>query len=271
MKRVNQTKRVRTKIVPFFSRLNDRELPYCAILPAGYENSSQKFPVLYLLHGLFGRFDNWTTNTNLTAYAEKFSFIIVCAEGGDAWWTDNAEIENHSFESYLTEELIPGVEEKFNVRAERNSRAIAGLSMGGYGAFKLAFRRPEMFCLVASMSGAFHAAEVCDNRKFDEWKDLQPSISQVFSSVENIKIRRENDLFRLATDFPPEQISLLPYFYFDCGTNDSFLNVNLRLAELFGRRNIPHKFRQCFGGHDWNYWDSQILRILSVTKKFLTA
>lgn len=259
------TEKVSTKIVPFFSRLNDRELPYCAILPEYYENSNEKFAVLYLLHGLFGRFNNWITNTKLTTYAEDFPFIIICAEGGDSWYVDNSEVKNHFFESYLTEELILDVEKKFRVRANRNSRAVAGLSMGGYGAFKLALRRPEMFCFAASTSGAFHAAEISDNQTSGEWKDLQASILQAFGS-ENQKIREQNDLFQLANNFPSEQISELPYFYFDCGADDSFLPVNLRLAEIFRRRKIPHEFHKFHGAHDWNYWNIQIQRILQAVK-----
>lgn len=265
MKPGNPTNQISAQIVRLFSKLNARELPYYAILPSAYASSNEHFPVLYLLHGLFGHFDNWITNTNLIDYAQNFPFIIICAEGGDNWYTDNPEIENHFFESYLTEELIPDVERRFKVLAKNNSRAIAGLSMGGYGSFKLAFHRPEMFSLAASISGAFHAAEITAIKFSDEWNELQPSILQVFG-LENRQIRQANDLFRLANNFSPEKINKLPYFYFDCGTEDSFLPINLRLAETFQKRGIAHQFRQFPGGHDWNYWDNQIQRILQIVK-----
>jgi S-formylglutathione hydrolase FrmB len=233
-------------------------------------SSGENFGVLYLLHGLFGRFDNWITNTDLVNHAESFPFIIICAEGGDGWYTDSAEIENHFFESYLTKELIPDVERRFKVRSQRNSRAIAGLSMGGYGAFKLAFRQPEMFCLAASMSGAFHAAEIFGDSMFDEWKELQPSILKVFGS-DNQEVRKDNDLFQIVNNFPSEQSGQLPYFYFDCGAEDSFLPVNLRLAEIFRKKEIAHDFRQFSGGHDWSYWNEHIQQILRLAKLYLAA
>lgn len=270
MKQGNQSRQNSAEVVRFFSKLNAKELPYYAILPYGYKNSNESFPVLYLLHGLFGQFDNWITNTNLINYAQNFPFIIVCAEGGDSWYTDSLEIENHFFESYLTEELIPDVESRFKVKTHKNFRAIAGLSMGGYGAFKLAFRRPEMFCLAAATSGAFHAAEIADSRTSDAWKELKPSICRVFG-LNNRQIRLDNDLFRLASNFPLTQINRLPYFYFDCGTEDSFLPVNLRLAEIFQKRGISHRFQQCSGAHDWNYWDRQIQSILQVAENHLTV
>ncbi|MDQ6787467.1 MAG: esterase family protein [Acidobacteriota bacterium] len=255
---------VSTKIVNFFSRLNNRELPYCAILPANYEDRpDEKFPVLYLLHGLFGRFDNWLTNTDLIEYAGQFSFIIICAEGGDSWYTDSTEIKNHLFESYIIEELIPEVENKFKVRGERNSRAIAGLSMGGYGAFKLAFRRPDLFSLAASMSGAFHAAAIFENQNSVEWNELKPSILNVFGKEEG-KIRQANDLFHLANNFPAENIHLLPYFYLDCGSEDSFLPLNIKFAELLQKRKMTFEFHEPCGGHDWEYWNRQLPSILQI-------
>jgi hypothetical protein len=83
------------QIIRLFSKLNNQELPYYAILPAIYENSNENFPVVYLLHGLFGQFDNWITHTDLIVYAQKIPFIIICAEGRDSWYTDNPELENH--------------------------------------------------------------------------------------------------------------------------------------------------------------------------------
>jgi S-formylglutathione hydrolase FrmB len=100
---------------------------------------------------------------------------------------------------------------------------------------------------------------------------LLPSISQVFGDAENKEKRRENDLFQMASDFPSEQIGHLPRFYFDCGAEDAFMPVNRRLAELFRQRKIVHVFQSFAGAHDWNYWDRQIKRILSVAENFLSA
>ncbi|MGI8555085.1 MAG: alpha/beta hydrolase [Pyrinomonadaceae bacterium] len=245
-----------------------RETVYCAILPGNYENSTVDFPVLYLLHGLSGRFDNWLTNTKIVEYAKDFPGVIVCADGGDNWYADAPHLPHHSYESYFFDELFPAVERNFKVGKNKSSRAIAGLSMGGYGAFKFAFRRPEMFCFAASMSGAFHAAEVCDDAENEIWREIHPSVNNVFSD-ENV--RAENNLFQIAEDFPADKISELPFFYFDCGRKDVFLKVNRRLNKIFQRRGIAHEFRQFAGGHDWNYWDEHIVHILKLTAKKLLS
>lgn len=234
-------------------------VPYSVIFPAGYTETGAQYPVLYLLHGLFGRFDNWLTNTEIIKYAAGLPFLIVCAEGGNYWYSDGGR----PFESYFFEELFPEIESKFNTRPDKNSRAIAGLSMGGYGAFKFAFRRPEMFCFAAAMSGAFHAAEIFAD---DAWPELQDSIVEVFGS--DLQSRRHNNLFQIVENFPAGRINELPFFYFDCGTGDSFLQLNTALAEIFRRRQISYEFQVLPGGHDWNYWDSQLKHILQLAGKF---
>lgn len=243
-----------------------KEIPFHLIFPTNYWETTDEFKTLYLLHGLFGRFYNWIENTNIIEYAGKHSFLIVCAEGGDNWYSDNAEIENHFFESYILDELIPFVEGKFKAKRKRDARAIAGLSMGGYGAFKMAFRRPEMFCFAASMSGAFHAAEISESSMHKDWQELLPSISKVFGE-DGSKVRNRNDLFKLVENFSTEQIENLPFFYFDCGLEDSFLPENIRLAQVFQNKRIRHQFEIFSGGHDWNYWDIQIRNILRQTEK----
>lgn len=245
------------------SRLLDREVNYCAILPPALQKGNAELPVLYLLHGLFGRFDNWLTNTKLTQYAYDLPFIIICPEGGDSWYSDSPHLTNHFYESYIFDELIPDVEHNFAVSTERNARAVAGLSMGGYGAFKFVFRHPEMFCFAGSMSGAFHAAEVFDDAANESWTEIHPSILAVFENKPG-KLRTENNLLELAVNFPSDKISALPFFYFDCGLEDSFLPVNQNLSEIFRRRGIKHKFRPLPGGHDWLYWDQNLNHLLQL-------
>ncbi len=239
------------------SRRLGRKVFYHAIFPEHHDDSSSPTPVLYLLHGLFGRFDNWLTNTKILEHARELSFAIVCPDGGDGWYADSPLMENHFYESYLTEELIAAVENRFNLGKSRQKRAIAGLSMGGYGAFKFTLREPENYCFAASMSGAFHAAEIVVG---DIWTELQPSILAVFGADK--ALRTENDLFQIARNFPAERIAALPRLYFDCGADDSFLPINIKLSEIFAERGIAHEFKIIPGGHDWNYWNTQLENVL---------
>lgn len=252
----------KTDVYFLSSKLLGKEVPLQIIFPHNFAAHDSPRSVLYLLHGLFGRFDNWITNTEILAFAEYYEFAIVCVEGGDNWYIDNPHLENHFYESYILEELVSAVEKQFDVGQSRAKRAIAGLSMGGYGAFKAALRQPEKFCFAASMSGAFHASEIYAGK---DWKELQPSIQAVFG--EDSAIRNENDLFRLIENLPDEKISQLPYFYFDCGSEDSFLPLNQKLSETLKKRRIAHEFHVFPGGHDWLYWNARLDDILHKTSQ----
>ena len=141
------------------SKLMAREMPYRVILPYGYStNSIDRFPVIYLLHGLTGHFNNWTEKTKLASYAFRHNFIIVTPEGNDGWYTDSASTPNDKYESYIVKELIPEIDKNYRTLADRKNRAIAGLSMGGYGSLKFGLKYPEMFALAGSFSGALGAA-----------------------------------------------------------------------------------------------------------------
>ena len=143
------------------SKLMGREMPFRVILPAGYAdaaNSTKRYPVIYLLHGLTGNFANWTERTDITEAARWTDAIIVTPEGENGWYTDSVTKPEDRHESYIVKELIPDIDKRYRTKAERKSRAIAGLSMGGYGALKFGLKYPEMFSLAGSFSGALGAA-----------------------------------------------------------------------------------------------------------------
>src|SRR5215203_4387970 len=124
-----------------------RKIPYRVILPDGCRDHERELPVLYLLHGLFGNCANWTELTGLAAYAEGKRIGIVMPDGGDGWYTDSATRSGDKYESYLLDEFLPYIEDRYGISKNRAGRAVAGLSMGGYGALKFALKRPDLFAL----------------------------------------------------------------------------------------------------------------------------
>ena len=176
------------------SKLLKRSVSYRVILPNDYKNGSTRYSVIYLLHGLFGHFDNWTMKTGVAEYAEHYKFIIVTPEGGDGWYTDSATVPNDKYESYIIQELIPEVEKNYRTMADRKHRFIAGLSMGGYGAIKFGLKYPDMFSLIGSFSGALDAP-----LRLEDNKNLRPSSVSVFGP-DGSKTRKENDIFSLLRD-----------------------------------------------------------------------
>lgn len=245
------------------SRLMKRSVSYRVILPVGYPGSKEKrYPVIYLLHGLFGHFDNWTDKTKLSEYAAAYNFIIVTPEGGDGWYTNSVSVPNDKYESYIIQELIPEIDKKFRTIADREHRAIAGLSMGGYGAIKFGLKYPDKFSLVGSFSGALDAP-----LRGQDSKNLRPSIVSVFGP-DNSSVRKDNDIFRLAREASPGVVGRMPYVYMACGTEDSLFLTNRDFDTLLLDKKIPHEYRELPGAHTWTFWDGQVQEFLRLSNAF---
>ena len=252
------------------SNLLGRSVDYRILYPVQYQypdKREKRFPVIYLLHGVTGHSSDWLERTRMALYATHYDLFIVMIEGGNGWYTDSASVPADKYESYILQELIPEVEKRFRVSQERDGRAIAGLSMGGYGAVKFALKRPEMFAVAASMSGAFGAAS-WTQKDMPNSGPILDSILKTFGPV-NSSTRTENDVFKLVRNVPAEQISSLPFFYLDCGTEDFLFPFSRELAGLFVERKIPHEYRQLPGDHNWKYWDRQIHEILKLSSQRL--
>ncbi len=140
--------------VQFQSKLVNATLPYNVILPPDYRASSAtRYPVLYLLHGFGGHYSDWVTRTNVADYAAQYRMIVVMPEGQNGWYTDRAGVATDKYESYILKELIPDVQKRYRTIEARYGRAVAGLSMGGFGALKFGLKSPDTFVFVGSLSG----------------------------------------------------------------------------------------------------------------------
>ena len=244
------------------SKLMAREMPYRVVLPEGYaKNGTDRFPVVYLLHGLTGHFNNWTDRTRLASYGQKHRAIIVTPEGDNGWYTDSISVPNDRYESYIVKELIPEIDKTYRTLADRKSRSIAGLSMGGYGALKFGMKYPEMFALAGSFSGAVGVTSFKD-----DGAAFMKSINSVFGTADS-ETRKANDLFGLVRSLTPESTKTLPFLYIDCGTEDFLLQNNRDFIQLLTEKKVPHEFRQLPGGHNWKYWDSQVEEFLQVADR----
>lgn len=254
------------------SKLMGRDLSYRVVLPAGYgesKNSAVRYPVVYLLHGLTGHFDNWTDKTKLVDYAAPYNFIVVTPEGDNGWYTDSATKPADKYESYIIQELIPEIDKKYRTAADRPHRAIAGLSMGGFGAIKFGLKYPAMFSLAGSFSGALFASS------YRTPNDLPPgnirtSLIEVFGEPESAT-KKSNDLFALVREASPEKIRAMPFIYVDCGTEDFLIQNNRDFMQLLVEKKVPHEYRQLPGVHDWKFWNQQVKEFLEVANGVFSA
>jgi putative tributyrin esterase len=253
----------RVDTVRFQSKLVNATLPYNVILPTDYDTArSTRYSVLYLLHGLTGHYSDWVSRTNIADYASAYRIIVVTPEGNDSWYTDSATVPTDKYETYILQELIPDVQQRYRTIEARYGRAIAGLSMGGYGAIKFGLKSPQTFAFAASMSGAFGVTRFTEKDTGPLWEASLKLFGPLGSET-----RKANDLFEIIEKLPAGRVQSLPYFYFDCGTEDSPLifPYNRQLAELMFEKKIPHEYRELPGDHSWAYWDRQVQEILRIT------
>ncbi len=257
---VNANGRVET--IRFQSKLLNTTVPYNVILPTDYDTSpTMRYAVLYLLHGLTGHYSDWASRSSVADYAQQYRLIVVMPEGNDGWYTNSATVVADKYESYILDELIPDVQQRYRTIEARYGRAIAGLSMGGYGAIKFGLKSPATFAFAASMSGAFGVTRFTEKDVDRSWHASLKLFGPLGSET-----RKANDVFGIIENMPAARVASLPYFYFDCGTEDAPLifTFNRDLAKLMFEKKIPHEFRQLPGDHSWAYWNRQVKHVLEI-------
>ncbi|WP_435300373.1 alpha/beta hydrolase [Timonella sp. A28] len=210
----------------------------------------QHTPVLYLLHGLDGDDSVWTRRTLIERYASEKGLAVVMPKVGRSFYCD--EHTGQKYWTFLTEELPNMVARMFNVSTRREDTFVAGLSMGGYGAFKLALRHPQRFAAAASLSGALNVAGS------DSFDRLREEVPQVWGP--HAPAGTHDDLISLLRTHTAES---LPQLYQACGTEDFLYQDNLTFAKEAQARGINlYTDLEGPGNHDWMYWDTNIKKVL---------
>ena len=240
-----------------------RDVNYRVYYPNGYRTTSTYYPALYLLHGLHGSEKDWSDPKHgdmrricdeyFTDHPEQKRLVIM-PDGGDLWYRDSAD-DSSKYETFFFDELIPDVERRFRVKTDAADRAIAGLSMGGYGSLLYATRRPEMFSACYAMSAAIRTKDEIAKHSFDEFlvryrsrADQKESDSERFDDY-----FYANDPHTLVTKLPDDAKKSLR-FLLDCGDDDSLLVGNYAFFNEARRSGVSCELRVRDGGHTWKYW-----------------
>jgi len=206
-------------------------------------------PVLYLLHGLSDDETIWTRRTSIERYVAERGLAVVMPRGGRSMYAD--EVHGGGYWTFLTQELPRAVQQFFRVSDRREDTFVAGLSMGGYGAFKWALREPWRFAAAASLSGALvvggeRARFVRDELVPHVWGGADPAGT-------------DDDLLALLDRADPAD---LPALYATCGAQDELLDTQHTFVEHAAARGVDVDAHVHPGDHDWAYWDEHIVRVL---------
>ncbi|MEM7373178.1 MAG: alpha/beta hydrolase family protein [Bacteroidota bacterium] len=225
----------------------EKTIPNLVIVPDNYGNQQAQYSVLYLLHGAYGDHTDWLTKyPAIKSYADTYNLIIVCPNGGyNSWYVDSPIDETMNYETYVAIELVEAIDDRYNTVKDKAGRAITGLSMGGHGAFYLAFRHQDIWGAAGSMSGGM------DLRPFPKNWDIPKRLGDYANHKDNWE---QSSVVNLIYLLDGKELALI----FDCGTDDFFFGVNQRMHQKLLERNIPHDYIERPGDHNWDYWGNAI-------------
>lgn len=215
----------------------------------------EAYPVLYLLHGLSDDDSTWARRTALERYVAELGIVVVMPNGYRGFYTNMQNGEKYF--DYIANEVPSVAQHYFPISTARNETFVAGLSMGGYGAMKLALNFPERYCAAASFSGALDIESYLKEVSGDAAREKM----NTFGTVGDF-LGSENDLFSLAKKVSNEAEER-PRLYQACGTEDFLYayNQNFR-THIIEETNLDLTYDEGPGAHTWDYWDEQIQKAL---------
>lgn len=209
------------------------------------------YKVLYLLHGLKQNETSWIRMSSIERYVSQLPLVIVMPSVHRSFYTDQAR--GFPYFTYVADELPALMKEMFNISSKREDTFVAGLSMGGYGAFKLALSRPEQYGYAASLSGA---VDLVGLRSQQDDPSVEAELENTFGDLDGVENSR-HDLFSLARSLK----RVKPELFMSCGTEDFLYAGNRHFHETFSK-DLSIAYHEEAGAHTWDYWDRNIQRVL---------
>jgi putative tributyrin esterase len=217
------------------------------------------FAVMYLLHGLSDDHTIWQRRTSIERYVGDYPLIVVMPDGERSFYCDAKE--GGAWETAIVRDLIGYVDKMLHTKPGREGRCLGGLSMGGYGAVKLALNYPDMFCSAVSHSGALGRA----HRPIPE-KPTSPFEAEMLRIFGPHPEGGPDDPYALADRLQP---SKRPALRIDCGTGDFLLDDNRAFHAHLTKVGYPHEYEEFPGEHEWGYWDLHVQEAIAFHARHL--
>lgn len=241
--------------VNFVSKCLFRSVTMNVILPVDKISFSdepvqvpRRFKTLYLLHGYLGNYTDWVTGTRIQRWAEERNLAVVMPSGDNAFYVDN-EAAGNLYGQFIGEELVEITRRMFPLSDRREDTFIGGLSMGGYGAVRNGLKYHDTFSHIIGLSSALHLLEP-GAQTIGHEKSIFGDPGAAARSDKNPRVLIEG------IEAP------LPKVYLSCGTEDSLLESNRLYRDLFSAAGFDVTWYEGPGGHEWDFWDDQIRRVL---------
>jgi len=212
---------------------------------------TEKYRTLFLLHGATDGAESWLLNSRIRHYANQHNLAVVLPNAQNSFYADR--MHGPAYWTYISEELPGFIRSLLPLSDRREDNYVAGLSMGGYGALKLALRKPEMFSAVISLSGVVDIVSAFRNPIHPDF-----NTDAYFGGLDKLQ-GTDNDLFTLIDKLSMAKTQN-PNIYFACGLDDFLLEDNRRFRDHLEMRKISFCYEEGPGEHDWDFWDQYIQR-----------
>ncbi len=213
------------------------------------EAKGEKYKTLLLLHGLSDDASTWLRRSSIERYATEQGIAVIMPAAERSLYTDMKYGEN--FYTYISEEVPRIAREFLPLSDKREDNFIAGLSMGGYGALKIALKHPERYAAVAGLSSV---ADVQD------FVNVHAPKVGFLCFGDGMIVPESEDLFKLAEQCNTREDK--PRVMMIEGDRDFLLDGNRRLKEKFESLDYDYTYTEAPGGHSWLFWDTHIQRVL---------
>jgi len=247
------------------SHILHRAVRYCVMLPPGYENNtSKKYPSLYFLHGLgeneqtLLRSGGWGLIEDLRQQGKIGDFLIIAPEDRASFFINSADARER-YSDFFVSEFLPYIESHYRIIQDRKARGVTGLSMGGYGALRVAFAHPELFSSVSAQSPALITETPNQlNAEFQEAGPRGNLLGSVFGKPINVAHWKQNDTFELARK--NRSLIKTQAIYINYGEQDEFgfAEGASKMHKQLLNEGIRHEFHLYPGGHNADYFLSHL-------------
>lgn len=238
----------------FFSETLRVAVSFNGIVPVPRKGETGgEYPVLYLLHGLSDDHTIWSRRTSIERYVEKRDLIVIMPAVNRSFYRNMAQGPNYY--DYMTEELPRVVKGLFPASDKREDTFIAGLSMGGYGAFNIALKNPQRYSKAASMSGVMDIKKIIEDRGRNDREYLW-----IFGDPKEFN-HKDDDLYSLIAKLKTSG-SPVTSLYQCCGTEDSLYEDNRAFKAYLEKMKVDFTYNEEPAAHTWDYWDRKIKDII---------
>ncbi len=251
--------------VRFTSESLGEERAFNILLPTDYDASTSRYPTLYLLHGYGDDQSAWSYMTNVSGYAARHKVIIVMPDASKSFYVNSAADPKARFEEFIVKDLIAWVDAHYRTVPLPRARAVAGLSMGGYGAAFLGLKHYRKFTALGSFSGAVSFAHGAPSTGGNAAETARRQSMQAMFGAPGSTERLERDPFALVEKVPAAE---MPLIYIACGGEDGLVKGNREFVQFLAEKKIPYEYREISPrGHTWDFWDDQIRIFLDILEK----